>query len=122
MKNIILIFVLLLSTSFNIFSQKEISKEQFNEFAKISQERMLLNYNSNFLLTGETLNYKAYCLESTTNKYSSLSKVAYIELIDSYLNTISKQKITLKNGEAQGDIFINTEMKPGSYKLIAYTQ
>ena len=122
MKNRILIFVLFLGTSLNVFSQKEITTEQFDAFLKIPQEKIVLHFNSNFLLTGETLNYKVFCLETSTNNFSSLSKIAYIELIDSNLKTVVKQKIALKNGEAQGDIFINTDVKSGNYKLIAYTE
>ncbi len=122
MKNRLLIFVLLFSTFLNVFSQRKVTEQQYTEYTEIPQEKVFLHFNSNFLLTGERLDYKAYCLNYNTNKFSNLSKIAYIELIDSNLKTIIKQKITLKKGEGQGDFFINTDLKSGNYKLIAYTQ
>jgi hypothetical protein len=48
-----------------------------------------------------------------------VSKIGYIELIDS--NNQNVYKIYLKNGTGQGDFFIPTTLKTGDYKLVAYT-
>ncbi|UAM96657.1 hypothetical protein K8354_09920 [Polaribacter litorisediminis] len=94
----------------------------FSEIEKFPQEKMYVHTNSNFFLTGEQILYKMYCFNNTSNELSTLSKIGYIELIDSNNKSIYKQKVTLKNGEGTGDVFLNSSLKSGTYKLISYTQ
>ena len=102
------------------FSQK--INPRISSLEKIPQENIFIHYNTTFLLSGEQLLYKVYCLNSKTKKLTKLSKVAYVELIDSKLKVHFRHKILLNSGLGQGDFFIPTSMKSGSYKLIAYTQ
>ena len=121
MKKIFLTLFLLFTVLFNLYSQTKISKTEFDQFQSISQEKIYVHYNSSFLLTGEKLLYKIYCLNSKTNNKSKLSKVAYVEVINDKKESISKQKVLLKDGLGQGDLFIKTNLKSGNYKVIAYT-
>lgn len=117
-KSTLIILILLFS-----FITKAQSKQKYSEdFKKFPQEKIFIHYNSNFLLTGETLYYKIYCLNKADNKNSKNSKIAYVELIDINNKKIIKQKINLKNGHGYSDFFINTDIKSGTYKLISYTQ
>lgn len=90
-------------------------------FNKLPQESIYTHINNNFLLTGETLYYKIYCFDNHNN-FSKYSKVAYIELINSDNISVLKQKVSLKEGNGNGDFFINTNIKTGTYKLVVYTQ
>jgi hypothetical protein len=94
----------------------------FNEIEKFPQEKIYVHTNSNFFLTGEQILYKIYCLNKTSSSLSNLSKIGYIELIDSNNKSIYKQKVNLNNGEGNGDLFLNSSLKSGTYKLISYTQ
>ncbi|WP_339662667.1 hypothetical protein [uncultured Polaribacter sp.] len=94
----------------------------FNTSNHFPQEKIYAHTNSNFFLNGETLFYKIYCLDARTNSPSQLSKIAYIELIDNENKSIYKQKISLENGVGNGDFFLNSATKTGTYKLISYTQ
>ena len=100
MKKILFILIIFLNFSYLIFSQENI------QIANISQERIFVHQNTSFLITGEYLYYKVYCLNNETNGLSNFSKIAYIELINSDRNTIFKHKIILKNGVGNGDYFI----------------
>ena len=91
-------------------------------FNEIHQEKIFVHFNSSFLLTGENLYYKIYCLNSKNNKLSQLSKIAYVVLIDSELNEVFKHKVKLVEGQGHGDFFIPTSLISGNYKIIAYTQ
>ncbi len=118
MKKIIFIIITFLFTrSFSQLNYALISEN----IERLPKEQIHLHYNNEFLLTGETLYYKAYCLDDT-DKFSSYSKIAYLELKSSNNKTIIKQKINLKNGGGSGDFFINTTIKTGVYKLLCYTQ
>tara|TARA_R110002050_G_scaffold56512_1_gene126952 strand:+ start:37843 stop:39588 length:1746 start_codon:yes stop_codon:yes gene_type:complete len=113
--NYILIFLFLLAiNSFGQGLDQTIVKT-------IGKEKMFLHFSTPVLLAGETLFYKAYCLERN-NELSSISRIAFIELINEKLEVVVRQKIKLKNGHGYGDIFISTDVPSGNYKLLAYTQ
>ncbi|WP_345142399.1 hypothetical protein [Flavobacterium ginsengiterrae] len=83
-------------------------------------ETIFIHPNATTLISGETLLYKVYCLKSDKTP-SNISKVAYVELVDDTKKSVFKTKISLQNASGQGDYFIPTTLKTGSYKLIGYT-
>ncbi len=91
-------------------------------FKKIPKESVFIHYNSPTLFTGETLKYKLYCLNLKETNLSTLSKIAYVELVGNDNNFVFKHKIKLNDGAGQGDYFIPTEVPSGNYKLIGYTK
>ncbi len=115
MKKIILL--LFICSLVHAQSERTLSIDPTKEFP---QEHIRLDYNDDLLVTGETLYYKVYCLDET-KKFSTYSKVAYLELVASDHKTILQQKIHLKSGIGYGDFFIDTSIKTGTYKLICYT-
>lgn len=117
MKRILLILALCIS----IKGISQSNTPLLTNFNKLPQESIYTHTNNNFLLTGETLYYKIYCFDNNKN-FSDYSKVAYIELINSDNLSVLKQKVNLKNGNGNGDFFINTDVKTGTYKLVVYTQ
>lgn len=88
----------------------------------ITAERLYATINTTTLVSGETLLCKLYCLDAANFGTSTISKIAYLDLIDSNKKTVSRQKLYLNNGNADGHIFIPTTLETGNYKLIAYTQ
>ena len=117
MKKIFLLLLVLFSLK--LFSQE---KALIKDFNKIHQEKIFIHLNANFLLTGETLLYKLSCLHKLSNKYSQLSKIIYIEIINDKKERVELQKINLIKGKAQGDFFIRNSLKSGNYKVISYTK
>ena len=113
------IFLLLTTWSLNSNAQQEVIAKKF---ADLPKENIYLHINDNFFLSGESLQYKVYNFLDKTQKTSKLSKIAYVELIDKDNNSILKQKIRLEDGVGFGDIFIDTNLKTSTYKLISYTQ
>lgn len=124
MKKILLLLIVITSLSnVNLIqSQKTIQDGTDFGFKNISQEKIFVHHNTAFLLSGEHLYYKVYCLNTNTNRLSDFSKIAYIELVGEDKTTVFKHKLFLKNGLGQGDFFIPTSVTSGNYKLIAYTQ
>ena len=86
-----------------------------------SDETVFLSTNATTFVTGETLYYKLNCLKLSDKAPSNLSKIAYVELVDSDKKTVFKNKIYLENTKGQGDYFVPTTIKTGNYKLIGYT-
>lgn len=122
MKNKIVFFFLLITASFNFFGQTKINDNEYEAFKSLPQESIFIHANTNFILTGEKLLYKAYAINLSTKSNSSLSKIAYVELINEHKESVLKQKIRLTNGIGKGDIFITSEIETGTYKLIGYTE
>ena len=87
----------------------------------MESESIFVHTNETTFVTGESILYKIYCLNNNTNQLSSISKIAYIELIDSTGTSIHRSKISLNNGVGNNEIFINTNYNTGNYKLISYT-
>ena len=84
-------------------------------------ETVFIHANATTFVSGESLLYKIYCLKSSDKTPSIISKIAYIELVDSDKNSVFKTKVALENSYGQGDYFIPTNLKTGNYKLIGYT-
>lgn len=119
-KNILPLILLGASCFFSHNTIAQGSSKKSNLTVNVN-EHIYVHANTNTLLTGESCYYNLYCLNSGNNTASAISKVAYIELIDTDKKSVLKQKIHLNNGIAQGDFFIPTTLKTGNYKLIAYT-
>ncbi len=119
-KYFLLLFITLFSLK--ISSQKSEEVVHISNLKNLPQEKIYAHINSNFLLTGEQLQYKIYCISERNNVLSTLSKIAYVELINSENKSILKQKIRLENGIGFSDFFIPASVKTNTYKFIAYTQ
>jgi hypothetical protein len=109
LKHLLLLFVLI-NTQL-ISAQKTV----------ILDESVFVHANAATFVTGETLLYKIYCLKSSDKTPSIISKIAYVELVDSNKKSVFKTKIALENSYGQGDYFIPTTLKTGNYKLVGYT-
>jgi len=101
--------------SSNIWAQKE-------QPTISTSETIYLHLNATSFVSGETLFYKLYCLNPLNFRESKVSKVAYLELIGADNQLLFKHKLFLNNGIGQGDFFIPSTIKTGTYKLLAYTK
>ncbi len=119
MKRTLTIIYILIAA--NLLAQTSSNLTFANNINKYPKEKIYVHYNNDFLLSGEKLFYKIYCLEEN-NQFSPFSKIAYVELIDSDNKSVLQQKVSLTNGIGYGDIFIDTKIKSGAYKLVSYTQ
>ncbi len=86
------------------------------------QESVYLQVNDQFLITGETLLFSAFCNSEATGLPSHLSKILYVELIGGQNRVIFQQKIPLVDGHGSGEFFISSLIPTGSYQLLAYTR
>ncbi|MBS7229831.1 hypothetical protein KHA90_02240 [Flavobacterium psychroterrae] len=103
------------------FAQKNNTASELDEIDKKLNESIYISTNANSFLTGETLLYKIFCIEKSTNIASKYSKIAYLQLVDSNKKTVFVHKLFLENGTANSDYFIPTTLETGNYKLIGYT-
>ncbi|MEC4003067.1 hypothetical protein OX283_000215 [Flavobacterium sp. SUN052] len=107
--------------SSNNWAQKNTSLVN-KEISKTTSESIYMHLNATSFVTGETLLYKLYCLNPNGYTSSQLSKVAYVELIDSNKKIVFNHKLFLENGVGQGDYFIPASVQSGTYKLVGFTK
>lgn len=123
MRKFISVFIIVLVGFIDLaIGQEKVTNQYAFNDKNIHQEKIFIHQNTSFLLSGETLYYKVYCLSSKTNYLSEISKIGYIELVGQDKTVIFKHKIKFEKGVGQGDFFIPSNIKSGNYKLIAYTQ
>jgi len=114
-----LIFILFIL--FGFVAKAQIPKHNLStDIHVFPKEKVTLSINSNVLLAGELLQYKAFNLD-VANKESQLSKVLYVSLRNEMDSVVFSHKLKVENGTANGDFFIPSTLKTGVYNLISYT-
>lgn len=89
---------------------------------ELIQEQIVLQTNTDFYLSGESILYKTICLNKKNKETITLSKIAYIELINNENTSVLRHKQVINNGISYNNFFIPTNIETGSYKIIAYTK
>lgn len=117
MKNLFLFLISFFAVSLTAQNLDHLKRDR----AVLAQEQVFLDTDKNFYLTGETIWYKAYCINALQRTPSTLSAVLYVELLDTKGMAILQEKVLLENGQGRGHLFISSEMKSGDYVLRAYT-
>jgi hypothetical protein len=85
------------------------------------REKLFVHTNKETYLAGELLWFKIYCADGSNNKPLDMSKVAYVEVLDSKHNAVSQAKIALDKGTGSGSIYLPFSIVNGNYQLRAYT-
>lgn len=119
-----LVFVLL--TSITIIKAEGYSDQlvsNYEYFYKNNyQETIFVHADKDYYLTGEFVKFKVYCLERLTEKPSRLSRVAYVEILDSENTPILQTRIELKEGAGYGELYIPMNVNSGNFIIRAYTR
>jgi len=97
-------------------------QNQFNTYAQTSpQEKIFIHTDKEFYLAGELLWFKIYNVNAADNGLMSVSKVAYIELLDKGNNPVLQTKVSMAKGIGNGSLYLPVALSSGTYKLRAYT-
>jgi hypothetical protein len=86
------------------------------------QEKIYVRLDKNYYLAGEFLRFNVFCLDAKTLYFSQLSKVAYLELLDTNRTSVIQTKILLHDGKGYGEVFIPSNFESGNYLLRGYTR
>jgi hypothetical protein len=85
------------------------------------QEKMYVHIDRPFYLVGETIWFKAYNLNGATHRFLDLSKVGYLEVLDSENNAVLQTKFSMVDGRGNGSALVPSTLVSGKYKLRCYT-
>jgi hypothetical protein len=85
-------------------------------------EKLYVHTDQDLYLTGETLWFKIYYVDGALHQPGDISKVGYVEILDKDNRPVLQAKISLKNGQGNGALFLPATLNTGNYRLRAYTQ
>src|ERR1700740_3554617 len=82
-------------------------QSSFDNYSKYAlQEKVFAHTDKGSYMTGEILWFKLYVVDGATGKPLSLSKVAYVDVLDNSQVPVMQTKVELKNGIGSGSIYI----------------
>lgn len=93
--------------------------QQYNN--QVLQEKIYAHTDKSFYLAGEIVWFKLYNVDAGLIVPLSISKVAYVELLDKDNNAVLQAKVALADGKGNGSLYIPVTFKNGNYKFRAYT-
>ena len=86
------------------------------------QEKVYLHFDNTGYFKGEYIRFKAYVTRCDTEKRTDLSHVLYVELVNPSGDVVERRKLKIVNGEADGDIRVDSIQTTGFYEVRAYTR
>ncbi len=97
-------------------------QQQFDYYRKTTlSEKLYMHTDKNFYLVGEILWWKLYYVDGVFHKPLDISKVAYIEILDSKNKPVMQAKAALKKGDGNGSFYLPVSLSSGNYTIRAYT-
>jgi len=87
-----------------------------------AQEKVHLHLDKPYYAIGDNIWFKAYVIETYTNKPSKISNTLYVELINEEDSVKKELKLMLTSGITWGDFKLTDSLHAGIYRIRAYTQ
>jgi hypothetical protein len=82
------------------------------------QECIFVHFDRSFFVSGETIWFKVYLLNDSSEVKS---RVLHVDLVSHQNETIVRQKLLIDNGTSNGSITLPLDSKEGYYRFRAYT-
>ncbi|MBN8575920.1 MAG: hypothetical protein J0L66_03220 [Cytophagales bacterium] len=104
-----------------LISSKDLT-ERFVQYQEAAlQEKLFVHTSKNDFLVGETIYFSIYSVDGMLHQPLTLSRVAFLELIDSGNKPIVQTKVALQDAFGNGSLAIPDTLRTGYYRLVAYT-
>ena len=92
-----------------------------NYEASNHDDRLYISTNGNYFVSGELLQFSVFCISRNSQQIATLSRVAYIALVDAEQKPVMETKVLLTQGRGYGDVFLSSSLPSGIYTLVGYT-
>lgn len=110
MKKNSLISILFLCLSTTIYAQH------------ISLEQVYLQTDKGIYETGEDLWFKSYVFNKSNLALSTAHRTLFVEMLDKKDSIVWQEKYPIQSGISNGHIYVDKGLKPGDYRIHAYTK
>jgi len=116
--------------AFLLFSQVTMAQQPFvntsdtkqaAQSGQSIQEKLFVHTDKNYYLAGEILWLKLYNLDAVKHTPATISKVAYVELLDANNKPLLQTKLALEDGLGKGALQLPLDVETGTYRLRVYT-
>ncbi len=119
-----LIIIVLACVISNAAAQDQV-QETANAFSRYTRqspaEKIFVHTDKSLYIAGEIIWFKAYTTDATLNKPLNISKVTYVEILDTAGKAIMQAKIGMQKGSGNGSAYLPLTINSGNYVLRAYT-
>jgi len=85
------------------------------------QEKLYVHTDRETYISREILWFRIYYVNALNNEPVSISKMAYVEILDKNNLPVLQEKVSIKPGESDGSVMIPVNIPSGMYKFRAYT-
>jgi hypothetical protein len=90
-------------------------------WSSYAQEKIYVHTDKTTYTTREICWYRIYYVDAFTNQPATMSKIAYVEILDKNNHSVLQQMISLKEGQSSGSLVIPINIASGTYTFRAYT-
>ncbi|HZZ74614.1 MAG TPA: hypothetical protein VFE04_01755, partial [Puia sp.] len=102
--------------------QEKMIQAAFDEYrSQFIQEKLFVHTDKDTYISREICWFRIYYTDAFYNKPASVSKMAYVEVLDKNNLPVIQQKVSLKQGESNGSMIIPVNIPSGTYRFRAYT-
>jgi len=88
----------------------------------VAVEKVYIETDRTNYLSGDTIWFSAFILESLNMDSTSLSRILHVDLINADNKLEKHLKLIIRNGRSSGNFTLQKELKNGIFRLRAYTQ
>jgi len=89
----------------------------------VPQEKVYMHFDNTGYFEGETIWFKAYVTRTDLNRPTNLSRVLYVELVNPSGDVLKTGKYYIdEQGQARGDMKVDSLFGSGFYEVRAYTR
>lgn len=85
------------------------------------QEKIFVHSDKEIYITGEICWFKIYNVDAYHHKLSAVSKIVYVEVMDTANRSVLQAKVEMTDGTGNGSFLIPSNIGSGNYILRAYT-
>ena len=119
------IYLILLATM--LFSFTQISgnvsySENLDYSENVYPQKIFVSTDKDNYYANETIWFTVFVFNSNNNEPDSLSTNVYFDVINNKGDIVLSRILKLKNGVANGDVFIPDSVSDGNYMIAAYTE
>ena len=120
----VLWIITLVGCSFQLVAQIEpalFAKTVASHLDKNPREKLFLHISKPYFLTGETVWFRIYHYSERDHLPFAMSKVVYLELINSDNESVLQHKIKIDKSGGEGWIYLPASLSSGRYRIRAFT-
>ncbi|GAA0877061.1 hypothetical protein GCM10009119_00290 [Algoriphagus jejuensis] len=104
------------------FSEQLVTFQSRYQKLNTLREKAWLTTNKPFFYPGETLWFGGKMTYQNASNSDSLSRVLYVDLIDSKFQKVKEEVFKIEQGKISGGMVLDKSIAPGDYLLRAYTR